>query len=199
MWHEIPPQHRRGEMMAPTANTRTVIRYGPDDVALAKRRKRVARTLTSLVIATAGLILFILVMGDLRLNEAAFARAEVYIDQVTQRMEQPHVLPLNLAFRVDEELGESTAARRKFEWLTRKESWLMRGSDRRVLVAHTDPIQRRLMADGRVIVFFEKGVFGSEWVSLEVFDRLVAEQIEELERLAREDAATTAILDDPTP
>ncbi len=185
--------------MAPTANTRTVIRYGPDDVGLAKRRKRVARTLTSLAIATAGLILFILLMGDLRRHEAAFARAKVYIDQVTQRMGQQHVLPLNLAFRVDEELGELTAARRKFEWLTRKESWLMRGSDRRVLVAYTDPIRRRLMADGRVIVFFEKGVFRSEWVLLEVFDRLVAAQIEELERLEREEAAKNAILDDPAP
>ena len=117
--------------MAPTANTKTVIRYGPDEAGLAKRRKRVARTLTLLAIATAGLILFILVMGDLRRNEAAFARAKVYIDQVTQRMEQAHELPLNLAFRVDEELGELPAARRKFEWLTREESWLMRGTDRR--------------------------------------------------------------------
>ena len=88
--------------MEPAAETKTVLRYGPGDAEPAKRRKRVVRTLTLLAVATVGLILFILVMGDLRRHEGAFALAEAYIDQVSRRVGQQHALPLNLAFRVEE-------------------------------------------------------------------------------------------------
>lgn len=185
--------------MAPAADTRTVLRYGLDDAEPAKRRKRVVRTLTLLAVATVGLILFILVMGDLRRHEAAFALAEAYIDQVSQRVGQQHALPLNLAFRVDEKPGESPAARPKLEWLTRYEALLLRRSDRRVLAAQTQPIRRRLMTDGRVVVFFEKGVFSSDWVALGVFDRFVTAQTEEFERLERGEAAKNTMVEDPPP
>ena len=186
-------------MMGPAADKKTVLRYGPDDTELAKRRKRVARTLTLLAVAAVGLILFILVMGDLRRHEAAFALAEAYIDQVSQRVGQQNDLPLNLAFRTAEELGKSAAVRPKLEWLARDEAWLMRRSDRRVLAAQTHPIRRRLMPDGRVVVFFEKGVFSSDWISLDVFDQFVAAQTEELERLERGEAAMNAMVKDPPP
>lgn len=185
--------------MTPAADTKTVLRYGSDDAEPAKRRKRVVRTLSLLAVATVGLILFIVVMGDLRRHEAAFALAEAYIDQVSQLVGQQHDLPLNLAFRVDEKPGESAATGPKLEWLTRYEALLLRRSERRVLAAHTQPILRRLMTDGRVVVFFEKGVFSSDWISLSAFDRFVTAQTEEFERLERHEAAKNAMLEDPPP
>lgn len=185
--------------MKPPADTKTVLRYGRDDAEPAKRRKRVVRTLSLLAVATVGLILFILVMGDLRRHEGAFTLAESYIEQVSERVGQQHALPLNLAFRVEEKPGESAAGRPKFEWLTRDEAWLLRHSDRRVLAAQTQPILRRLMTDGRVVVFFENGVFSSDWISLDVFDRFVIAQTEESERLERREAAKNALVEDPPP
>lgn len=198
-WGEIPLHRRRGEMMKPAADTKTVLRYGPDDSLPAKRRKRVVRTLSLLAVATVGLILFILVMGDLRRHERAFALAEAYIAEVSQRVGQQHALPLNLAFRVVENLGESPAARPKLEWLTRYEALLLRRSDRRVLAAQTRPILRRLMTDGRVVVFFEKGVFSSDWISLDVFDRFITAQTEDFERFERREAAENASVEEPPP
>jgi len=186
-------------MMKPPADTKTVLRYGPGDWAAAGRRKRVVRSLSLLAVATVGLILFIIVIGDLRRHERAFALAEAYIVQVSQRVGRQHALPLNLAFQVDEKPGESIAARPKLEWLSRYEALLLRRSDRRVLAAHTQPILRRVMTDGRVVVFFEKGVFSSDWISLGTFERFVTAQTEEFERLERFEAAENAMVEDPPP
>jgi len=185
--------------MKPAADTKTVLRYGHDDAEPVKRRKRVVRTLSLLVVATVCLILFILGMGDLRRHEGAFALAKTYIDQVSQRIGQQHALPLNLAFRVDENPGESAAPGPKLEWLARDEAWLLRGSEHRVIAAQTQPILRRVMSDGCVVIFFENGVFSSEWITLGVFEKLVVAQAEEIERLKRGDAAKNAPVENRAP
>lgn len=183
--------------MGPTADTRTVLRYGPDASALAKRRKRVARAFIFLAAATAGLILFILVMGDLRRHKTAFAMAEAYIASVSQRTGNQQILPLNLAFRSDDRTNESGTTRGNMEWLTRDQAWLFRHTDRRVMAARTGPIRRRLMSDGRVAVFFEHGVFSLDWMLLDTFDRLEIAQREELKRLERDLVATDAETGNP--
>lgn len=185
--------------MTLAADTKTILRYGPDSAEPARRRKRVVRTLLLLAVATVGLILFILVMGDLRRHAGAFALAKKYIEHVSQLVGQQHALPLNLAFRVDEKPGGLAAGRPRLEWLTRYEALLLRRSDRRVLAAHTQPILRRLMTDGRVVVFFEKGVFSSDWISLGAFDRFITVQTEEFERLERAEAAKNDMMEDPPP
>ena len=55
------------------------------------------------------------------------------------------------------------------------------------------------MTDGRVVVFFEKGVFNSDWISLDVFDRFITAQTEEFERFERRAAAENAMVEDPPP
>lgn len=183
--------------MGPTADTKTVLRYGSDASELAKRRKRVVRGFVFLAAATVGLILFILVMGDLRRHKTAFALAEAYIANVSQRVGDPQILPMNLEFRPDEQTDELGTTRGKMECLTREQAWLLRQSDRRVMAARTGPIRRRLMSDGRVAVFFEQGVFSLEWMLLDAFDRLEIEQRLELERLDRDDVAKDSETGDP--
>ena len=92
--------------MGPTADTRTVLRYGPDASELAKRRKRVARAFVFLAAATIGLILFIVAMGDLRRHKTAIALGEAYIAKVSPRVGNQQILPLNLAFRPDDRTDE---------------------------------------------------------------------------------------------
>lgn len=185
--------------MTPAADMKTVLRYGHDDTEPAKRRKRVVRTLSLLVVATVGLILFIIVMGDLRRHERAFALAKTYIDEVSQRVGQQHILPLNLTLQVDENPGETSGPGPTLECLTRYEALLLRSSDRRVLAAQTQPIIRRVMSNGRVVIFFEDGVFSSDWISLGEFKRFVFAQDEEIEKLKQGEAAKNAAVEDPPP
>lgn len=183
--------------MGPTADTRTVLRYGPDASELAKRRKRVVRAFVFLAAATVGLILFIVVMGDLRRHKTAIALAEAYIARVSQRVGNQQILPLNLAFRPDDRTDELGTPRGKMEWLTRDQAWLLRQTDGRVMAAWTGPIRRRLMSNGRVAIFFEHGVFSLDWMLLDAFDRLEIEQREELERVDRDVVAKDAETGDP--
>ena len=147
----------------------------------AGRRKSIIRSVIILAIATAVLILFIVLLGDLRRRSFAMSQAKWCQAQLQTRLGENRVLPLNL------ELDVSPAASSKtlhFESLAREQAWLLRESDQRIMVAQTAPIRRRLLPDGRAVVFFEEGRFGFEWLRDRDFDRLCGAQGEELRRLA---------------
>lgn len=169
----------------PAIETKTVLRYGTSADRLVQRRRRIIRSLIFLIAASLALALSIMVMGDMRHYRVAMNAGRTYIDQVSQRVGQQRQLPLNLRF--DESVDDdATVFIRNFEWLTRDQAYLLRRTKRRVIAAHSSPVRRWLLVDGRVVVFFQDGEFSLEWLSLPGFEAVWQTQSDEIGRLDRE-------------
>lgn len=148
-------------------------RSGASAVPAARRREPLGRRLLWLILATAALVAFILMLGDSRRRSVALVRAAEYITQLQSRLGPGRSLPLNLAFEPDV-LAISKPLR--FTWLSREEAEFLRQDSNTVLVAQTAPIRCHLRRNGRAVILFEKGDFRAEWVTLPEFDRLLAAQ-----------------------
>lgn len=172
-------------MAEPTRDSDAVTtRELPD--ALAKRRRSIFRYALLLVVATGALILFILLLGDLRRESSALAQMKRYTGTLTARLGENRSLPINLE---PDESPEPASRTYTFDYLSRDQAWLLRDRDKRTIVAQTLPVHQRLLFDGRVVVFFEQGRFTFEWLRMADFDKLYNVQVEELRQLARDAAA----------
>lgn len=166
-----------------------VVPVGEATAASAKRRKSLLRYAILLAIATGALILFILLLGDLRRQSSALAQMKRYTGILTARLGEKRSLPLNLELDVSPEQASGTPA---FEHLSREQAWLLRDRDKRIIVAQTFPVRQRLLFDGRAVVFFEQGRFSFEWFRADDFDKLYAAQVEELRRRGTGETAAPA-------
>lgn len=140
---------------------------------VARRRDPLGRRLLWLALATVALVAFILMLGDSRRRGVALIRAAEYITQLQSRQGPGRSLPLNLAFEPD---VPATSRPLRFTWLSRDEAATLRKVSDPVLVAQTAPIRCHLRRNGRAVVFFENGDFRAAWLTLPVYDRLLAEQ-----------------------
>ena len=139
-----------------------------------------------LAMATIALVLFILVLGDIRRKGTPLSEAMWYADELSQRLEGTKALPMNLELL--DVPPEHRRKLQKFEWLTREQARTLRRTSERLIVAHTKPISRILAPDGRAVVFFHAGQFQAEWLSLSEFDKLHGVQQQILQRRKPGDA-----------
>ena len=126
-----------------------------------------------LTVSTLALVVFILVLGDMRRKYTAVQFATWYADELTERLGGTQALPLNLK---PDAAPEHARKVKEFEWLPREDARQLRGRDGRILVARTRPVNRSLAPDGRAVVFFTSGTFHTEWLALAEFDDLDAAQ-----------------------
>ncbi len=148
-------------------------RTAPPRATTEKPRPPVRRSVAVLVVATLALVVFILVLGDIRRKNTPLAQAQWYASQLTDRLGSARALPLNLD--VDVSPAHEPKLRR-FNRLTPERARTLRQAGRRVVAAYTNPINRVLAPDGRAVVFFEAGSFSAEWLSLAEADVVLAAQ-----------------------
>ncbi|MBI4716814.1 MAG: hypothetical protein HY763_03340 [Planctomycetes bacterium] len=176
----------------PTAPTATPAMRGGDDAPAqtgtvapgpppASHKRAIVRRSAALLAATAALVAFILLLGDMRRRNVAMERAQRFAEQLTGRVGQDGVLPLNLE---PAPAAGQPAGGFRFTWLTRDEAHRLRGSHERILAAYSPGIECNLSPDGRAVLFFESGRFGAAWVSEKEFTALNAAQ----QRLLEPDA-----------
>lgn len=138
-------------------------------------RKDVVRTALMLCLATAGLVAFILGLGDLRRQRNALAQLRWQALNYERRIGVGGALPLNFDPDV---VPEGPRKMIKLECLDRESAARLRGSDRPIIVARTVPILRVFGRDGRAVMTFKGGKFTVGWMTLPRFDVLLAAQRE---------------------
>ena len=151
-------------------------------------RKDVVRNAVVLCLATAGLVAFILGLGDFRRQRNALAQLRWHATTFERRIGAGGVLPLNFEPDVPPE------GRRKMiplEWLDREAAGKLRGSDRPIIVAQTVSILQVFGRNGRAVMTFRGGKLSVEWMTLPQFDGLYAAQQEFVRRLGAEKASET--------
>jgi len=144
-----------------------------------RRRGPVLRSVVLLVVTTVALVVFTLLLGDMRRKKIALDRADWYAARLADRAGPHALLPLNLQVDCTQDLKTKTYA---VEWLSRQDAYVLRRSEQRVIAAQTVPISRYLAADGRAVVFFQKGRFKAQWLPLSQFDEFAEAQREEIRR-----------------
>ena len=146
-------------------------------------RKDVVRTAVVLCLAAAGLVAFILGLGDFRRQRNSLAQVRWHATNFERRIGEGGALPLNFDPEVPPE------GRRKMiplESLDRQAAAKLRGSDGPIIVAQTVPILKVFGRNGRAVMTFRGGKFSVEWMTLPRFDAVYAAQQELLRRLAAE-------------
>lgn len=129
-------------------------------------RSSLRRRVFALAGGTIALMLFIVVLGDMRRRSVPLQQAVWYATKLTERVGDLGVLPSNLDVR---SAGPETANLQRFTWLSREEARALRSHEGRVMVVHSAPIQRILSSNGRVAVFHDEHGFHAEWLSEEVY------------------------------
>lgn len=127
-------------------------------------RSSLRRRVFALAGGTIALMLFIVVLGDMRRRSVPLEQAAWYATKLTQRVGDLGILPSNLDVR---SAGSEAASLQRFNWLSREEVRALRSHEGRVMVAHSAPIQRILSPDGRVAVFYDTHAFHAEWLTEE--------------------------------
>ena len=136
-----------------------------------------------LCVATAGLVAFILGLGDFRRQRNALAQVRWQATNYERRIGTGGLLPLNFEPDVPPE------GRRRMiplEWLDHQSAGMLRGSDRPIIVAQTVPILQVFGRNGRAVMIFRAGKFSVEWMALPRFDEVYAAQQELIRRVATE-------------
>ncbi len=144
-------------------------------------RKDVVRTAAVLCLAAAGLVAFILGLGDYRRQRNSLAQLRWHATNFERRIGEGGALPLNFEPEVPPEGRQKMIP---LESLDRQAAARLRGSDRPILVAQTVPILQVFGRNGRAVMTFNKGKFAVGWMTLPQFDALHAAQQELLRRLA---------------
>ena len=152
----------------------------PDDTRTPLRPRSLLRSVLVVGLIAVALVVFTFLLGDVRRRHIVLAQAERYTDELQSRVFAPGLLPLNLEIEIPPHLRTRAYAAK---FLSRQDAHTLRGTDRRIIAAYTVPIARTLAPDGRGVVFFEEGRFATDWLTLDEFDRLAAEQAEVLVRL----------------
>lgn len=141
----------------------------------ARRRLSILRSVIVLALATIALLVFILAQGDARRRQRAMEQAQWHANILAKRVGEAGALPLNL--EPDPAPGRRLGM---FESLSRQEARSLRRSDKRVIAAQTTPVLRVFAPDGRGVILFQHGRFDVEWVTLQQFDELSAQQQDEI-------------------
>lgn len=155
----------------------TVAAPPASSTAASIRKRPVSVQLGVLVFATLGLILFILVMGDVRRKSAALTRGQAYADELSARIGANGVLPLELSPRV---FADELSRTYRFEALGRDAAFRLRSAAAPVLAAWTAPIRQDVLSQSRAIVVFENGRFLARWVDEKTFQDHFQKQDEEI-------------------
>lgn len=148
--------------LSPSAKTVSV----PSVAVETTRKKSAVRQLVFLAVATIGLIIFILVMGDLRRKSAAMTRAQSYAAELSGRIGAGGALPLELSPHA---LVDSPSQTYRFESLGRDDAFRLRKSAVPVLAAWTGMIRADVLSKGRAVIMFEHGAFRVAWTGETAF------------------------------
>lgn len=140
-------------VMPPTANPRSAL----------------FRRLAWLAAATIALVLFILILGDVRRQNVAMVRAREYADELNKRLGAEKLLPLNLE---PADTAAASTGKFRFEWLTRDQAFRLRGAPGPLMVAHTVPISADIVRDGRAVILFDNDQFSVLWVRAARFSEM---------------------------
>ena len=136
-----------------------------------------------LCLATAGLVAFILGLGDFRRQRNALAQLRWHATNFERRIGAGGVMPLNFDPDVPPE-GQRKMI--PLQWLDRASAVKLRGGDRPVMVAQTVPVLQVFGYDGRAVMTFKAGKFSVGWMTLPKFDAVYAAQQEFVGGLAVE-------------
>ncbi len=146
----------------------------PQPILTAKRSSKPAlRSAAYLVIATLGLVAFILGLGDLRRQRNAVAQAKWHAGVFQARVGEGKALPLNLA---PETPPEGAAQMIRLESLPHDAAMNLRGTTQPIIAAWTAPVLQVLRRDGRAVLLFHEGRFEVRWMTLRRFEELRARQ-----------------------
>lgn len=148
-------------------------------------RRHVARMAVMLLLATGGLVAFILGLGDFRRQQNALSQLRWHASHFERRIGAGDVMPLNFEPEIPPEGPRKMIP---LQWLDRASASKLRGVDRPVVVAQTIPILQVFGRDGRAVMTFKGGKFAVEWLTLPRFKALWTEQQEVLNRLSVEEA-----------
>lgn len=116
-----------------------------------------------LVLASAGLISFILGLGDIRRQRYALEQARWHAANFQKRVGEGGLLPLNLE---PESPPPGASQMIALEWPDHQAAAAMREKKGRIIVAKTVPITQILRRDGRAVIAFENGRFDAQWMPL---------------------------------
>ena len=142
-------------------------------------RSTILRTLVFLLLSAGALLIFIALLGDWRRERNVLATLETYVLEYAERVGDGGALPLNLELDVPRD----PRSRLIETWLPASQARVLRASKPPILAAWTIPIIRVLGTDGRGVIFLDLGRFRVEWVPLPRFDKLIADQTSETQRL----------------
>jgi len=137
------------------------------------RRASIGRRIFTLTVATIALVVFIILLGDVRRERVAVAQAQWFADMLHKQMGESTTLPVNVAPHAVADDARRLAA---LDWLTRDEIRHLRNLPGPIIVAHTQPVPRVLLSDGRAAVLHESGKLQSRWVSSSEFESMFAWQ-----------------------
>ena len=160
----------------------------PDSAAVRSARRRVLlfRSVLWLVLTTVALLVFILVLGDVRRKNNALAQVTAHAAVYSERVGKDGTVPLNLEVDLSTFLAGQQVKAFHIEWLSRDDARLLRGSAQSIIVAHTVPLSQTLAPNGRAVVLFTDGKFDVTWMALSQFDAQWEAQQQEVERRAAE-------------
>lgn len=155
--------------------------FGAGSVESGPTRSRtpIHRSAIVLTVCTIALLAFIFVQGDSRRRQRAIDQLRRQAATLVERVGESGILPLNLEPDTDP-TQQSKAVR--VDWLTRQDVRLLRKSAGRKIVVQTIPVRQVLARVGRAVIFFEKGRFDVEWLTLAEFDEQYAAQLDEIRR-----------------
>lgn len=134
------------------------------DAVLTQTRTRTSplRSAVLLLVALAGLVCFILGLGDIRRERYAVEQARWHAAQYQQRVGDGGLLPLNLE---PETAPSGVTQMISLEWPDHQAASALRERTGRILVAQTVRISQSLRRDGRAVIFFDKGRFDARWMT----------------------------------
>lgn len=132
-----------------------------------RSRRSLLKSSIYLVLAFAGLISFILGLGDLRRQRYALEQARWHAANFQKRVGDGGLLPLNLEPPPPPSGASQMIA---LEWPDHAAASALREKSGRIIVARTVPITQILRRDGRAVIAFEKGRFDVQWLPLSATD-----------------------------
>lgn len=133
--------------------------------------------LAKLILAIILVVVFIIVMGDLRRHNVPMMQAERFAEQLRQQQGETKTLPLNIRFELPPDLKTAFFS---FTCLDRSEARVLRDLPGTVIMAYTRHVTRLLLSDGRAVLLFDNGNIEARWLSGREFDEIMEAQAKRL-------------------